>query len=107
MIGRRKWAAPEAAELSEDIAAEIDRHVARRIRQRRRQLGMTQQQLARIIGVAFQQAYKYEHGISRVSAGRLFHIARALRAPIAYFFSGERRRAPADAAPAAGGERAE
>ena len=47
---------------------------------------MTQQRLAQLIGVAFQQAHKYEHGISRISAGRLYHIATALDAPIAYFF---------------------
>jgi transcriptional regulator with XRE-family HTH domain len=50
---------------------------------------MTQQRLAQIIGVAFQQAHKYEHGLSRVSAGRLYHIATALEAPITYFFAAE------------------
>ena len=69
-----------------DFSREIDRRVARRIRQRRLRIGMTQQQLARSIGVAFQQAHKYERGISRVSAGRLYHIATALAAPIAWFF---------------------
>src|SRR5205085_2759162 len=64
----------------------IDRRVARRIRARRLRNGITLQTLAQDIGVAFQQAHKYERGQSRVSAGRLFHIARALGAPITYFF---------------------
>jgi transcriptional regulator with XRE-family HTH domain len=68
--------------------AAIDDHVGGRIRERRIMLGLTQQQLAEMIGVTFQQAYKYERGINRVSAGRLFEIARALSAPITYFFEG-------------------
>jgi transcriptional regulator with XRE-family HTH domain len=67
----------------------IHLHVASRIRQRRRQVGMTQQQLARLIGVAFQQIHKYEHGLSRVSADRLYQIATALDAPVSYCFSVE------------------
>jgi transcriptional regulator with XRE-family HTH domain len=51
-------------------------------------LGLTQQQLAEVIGVTYQQAHKYERGINRVSAGRLFEIARALSAPIMYFYEG-------------------
>jgi transcriptional regulator with XRE-family HTH domain len=71
--------------LSEPAKA-IDLRVARRIRERRQRIGMTQQKLAQMIGVAFQQAHKYEHGLSRVSAGRLFQIATALGVPIVYFF---------------------
>jgi transcriptional regulator with XRE-family HTH domain len=69
-----------------ELARLIDLRVARRIRERRLSLGMTQQRLAEIIGVTFQQAHKYERSLSRISAGRLYHIAAALRAPIAYFF---------------------
>ena len=54
----------------------IDDHVGARIRERRIMLGLTQQQLAEMIGVTYQQAHKYERGINRVSAGRLFEIAR-------------------------------
>jgi transcriptional regulator with XRE-family HTH domain len=75
--------------MSQNFARMIDRRVARRIRERRLHLGMTQHQLARILGVAFQQAHKYERGISRVSAGRLFHIATALGTPIEYFFAAD------------------
>ena len=56
--------------------ASIDDHVGARIRERRIMLGLTQQQLAEMIGVTYQQAHKYERGINRVSAGRLFEIAR-------------------------------
>jgi transcriptional regulator with XRE-family HTH domain len=51
-------------------------------------LGLTQQQLADLIGVTYQQAHKYERGINRVSAGRLFQIARALGVPVGTFFDG-------------------
>jgi len=66
----------------------VDDHVGGRIRDRRIMLGLTQQQLAEMIGVTYQQAHKYERGINRVSAGRLFEIARALSAPITYFYEG-------------------
>src|SRR2546430_1106590 len=68
--------------------ATIDDHVGSRIRERRIMLGLTQQQLAEIIGVTYQQAHKYERGINRVSAGRLFQIARALGVPVGTFFEG-------------------
>ena len=72
--------------MGPEFARNIDLRVARRIRERRIEAGMTQQRLAQLIGVAFQQAHKYEHGISRITAGRLFHIANALETPITYFF---------------------
>jgi transcriptional regulator with XRE-family HTH domain len=68
--------------------AEIDDYVGQRIRERRIMLGLTQQQLAEMIGVTYQQAHKYERGINRVSAGRLFEIARVLSVPIGYFYEG-------------------
>ena len=57
-----------------------------RIRQRRIMLGLTQQQMAELIGVTYQQAHKYETGINRISAGRLYQIAQALGVEIGYFF---------------------
>jgi len=68
--------------------AAVDDHVGGRIRERRIMLGLTQQQLAEMIGVTYQQAHKYERGINRVSAGRLFEIACVLNAPITYFYEG-------------------
>jgi transcriptional regulator with XRE-family HTH domain len=67
---------------------DIDRHVGARVRERRIMLGLTQQQLADLIGVTYQQAHKYERGINRVSAGRLFEIAQVLGVPVSYFFDG-------------------
>jgi transcriptional regulator with XRE-family HTH domain len=65
---------------------DVDSYVSQRIRQRRIMLGLTQQQMAELIGVTYQQAHKYETGINRISAGRLYQIAQALGVDIAYFF---------------------
>lgn len=70
------------------VADEADAHIGRRIRERRLMLGLSQQQLAKTIGVTYQQAHKYETGVNRVSAGRLFRIAEALDAPVAWFYDG-------------------
>lgn len=67
---------------------DTDRHVGARVRERRIMLGFTQQQLADLIGVTYQQAHKYERGINRISAGRLFEIAHVLNVPVNYFFEG-------------------
>jgi transcriptional regulator with XRE-family HTH domain len=67
---------------------DVDRYVGSRIRERRVMLGLSQQQMAHLIGVTYQQAHKYERGINRISAGRLFEIARVLRVPVSYFFEG-------------------
>jgi transcriptional regulator with XRE-family HTH domain len=69
-------------------AQDIDRHVGQRIRERRLALGLTQQELANLIGVTYQQAHKYERGVNRISAGRLHKVAQILNVPIAYFFEG-------------------
>jgi len=67
---------------------DIERHVGQRIRERRTMLGLTQQQLADLIGVTYQQAHKYERGINRVSAGRLYELATVLGVDVGYFFPG-------------------
>ena len=69
-------------------AQDIDRHVAARIRERRIMLGLTQQQMAELIGVTYQQAHKYEKGMNRVAAGRLYSIAQALGVDVSYFYEG-------------------
>lgn len=66
----------------------IDEFVGSRIRDRRISLGLTQQNMAKMIGVTYQQAHKYERGINRISAGRLYNIAKALNVPISYFYDG-------------------
>lgn len=65
---------------------DLERHVGQRIRQRRIMLGLTQQEMARLIGITYQQAHKYERGINRVSAGRLYYIANVLQVDIRYFY---------------------
>src|SRR6476619_355800 len=65
-----------------------DRHVGDRIRERRIMLGLTQQQMADLIGVTYQQAHKYERGINRIAGGRLYTIAQALGVEVAFFFEG-------------------
>jgi transcriptional regulator with XRE-family HTH domain len=69
-------------------AQDVDRHVGARMRERRVMLGLTQQQMAELIGVTYQQAHKYEKGINRVAAGRLYKIAQALGVEVSYFFEG-------------------
>ncbi len=51
-------------------------------------LGLSQQQMAELIGVTYQQAHKYERGINRISAGRLFQIAQVLKVPVSFFYDG-------------------
>lgn len=66
----------------------VDAHVGKRIRHRRWMVGMTQQQLADKVGIKFQQIQKYETGMNRVSASRLWDIADALGVQISFFFEG-------------------
>lgn len=74
---------------------DVDQQVAATLRQRRIMLGLTQQQLAELIGVTYQQAHKYETGVNRLSAGRLYHMAQALGVGVEYFFQGVGESAPA------------
>lgn len=66
----------------------VDVHVGKRMRHRRWMNGTTQQQLAEKVGIKFQQIQKYETGMNRVSASRLWDIAHALGVPVAFFFEG-------------------
>jgi len=66
----------------------VDVHVGKRIRHRRWMVGMTQQQLAQRVGIKFQQIQKYETGMNRVSASRLWDIVDALDVPVSFFFEG-------------------
>ncbi len=70
------------------MATDIDLHLGRRLRRRRRLLGLTQQQLALQVGVRFQQVQKYECGANRISAARLWELAEALETPVSYFYDG-------------------
>lgn len=70
------------------MSSDIDLHVGRRLRRRRRLLGFTQQSLAEQVGIRFQQIQKYECGANRVSAARLFELSEALSVPVQYFYEG-------------------
>jgi transcriptional regulator with XRE-family HTH domain len=81
--------------MSEEIAerperdsrpSPIDIHVGSRVRLRRTLLGMSQERLGDALGLTFQQVQKYERGVNRVGASRLFDISRVLDVPISYFF---------------------
>jgi transcriptional regulator with XRE-family HTH domain len=64
----------------------VDAHVGARLRLRRMLLGMSQEKLARTIGLSFQQVQKYECGNNRIGAGRLYDLARALDVPVSFFY---------------------
>lgn len=66
----------------------VDIHVGKRIRHRRWMLSMTQQQLAEAVGIKFQQIQKYETGMNRVSASRLWDIACAMDVDVSFMFDG-------------------
>ncbi len=64
----------------------VDTHVGSRVRLRRMLLGMSQERLGESMGLTFQQVQKYEKGVNRIGASRLFQIARILDVPIQFFF---------------------
>lgn len=66
----------------------VDEFIGERIRQRRVMLGLTQEHLAVALGISYQQVQKYETGANRVSAGRLYEIARCLGIGVSHFFDG-------------------
>nr|WP_041317894.1 helix-turn-helix transcriptional regulator [Hyphomicrobium nitrativorans] len=71
----------------------IDAHVGTRVRLRRMLLGMSQEKLGEHLGLTFQQVQKYEKGVNRIGASRLFDLARVLGVPVQFFYD----QAPADA----------
>ncbi len=73
----------------------IDVHVGARVRLRRNLLGLTLETLAKAVGVTYQQLQKYEKGVNRVGASRLFNLSRVLDVPVSFFFE--------DLSPAAAG----
>lgn len=66
----------------------VDVYVGSRVRLRRTMLGMSQEKLGELLGLTFQQVQKYERGTNRVSASRLYDLARVLQVPISHFFEG-------------------
>lgn len=76
----------EGAVERESRPSPIDVHVGTRIRLRRTLLGMSQERLGEALGLTFQQVQKYERGVNRVGASRLFDLSRVLDVPISFFF---------------------
>jgi len=66
----------------------VDLHVGGRVRMRRKMLGLSQERLADALKLTFQQVQKYERGANRVSASKLYEMARTLQVPVSYFFEG-------------------
>ena len=71
-----------------NIARRVDAYVGARIRERRATMGFTQENLAFALEISYQQVQKYEAGTNRVSAGRLYEIARKLDVGVPYFYEG-------------------
>lgn len=66
----------------------VDKHVGERVRLRRIMLKMSQTELGNKIGVTFQQLQKYEKGVNRIGASRLYQMAQILNVPPGFFFEG-------------------
>jgi transcriptional regulator with XRE-family HTH domain len=66
----------------------VDKHVGGRVRLRRREIGMTQEELAERLGITYQQIQKYEKGTNRIGASRLHQVAGVLGVPVPWFFFG-------------------
>src|ERR1700744_3100536 len=66
----------------------VDAQVGNRVRIRRMLIGMSQEKLGDLLGLTFQQVQKYEKGVNRIGAGRLFEMSRILGVPIDFFYDG-------------------
>src|SRR6195952_3944680 len=66
----------------------IDIQVGSRVRIRRMLIGMSQERLGDLLGLTFQQVQKYEKGVNRIGAGRLFEVSRILNEPVDFFYEG-------------------
>lgn len=78
----------------ERTANALDRRIGQRVRARRLEIGMSQERLAELLGITFQQVQKYEKGVNRIAASRLFDISSALDLPVGSFFEGVLGRGP-------------
>lgn len=83
---QREPSMPDREALGE-LANRVDQQVGLSIKNRRQQRGVTQQELARALGISYQQVQKYENGTNRISAGRLYILAKALNITVGDFFS--------------------
>jgi transcriptional regulator with XRE-family HTH domain len=76
------------ANLAKKQTNPIDIQVGNRVRIRRMLIGMSQERLGGLLGLTFQQVQKYEKGVNRIGAGRLFEVARILNVPVDFFYEG-------------------
>jgi len=74
--------------LPDGTANPIDIYVGNRIQLRRKLLGLSQEKLAEMLGITFQQVQKYEKGMNRIGASRLWDMSNILDVPVSFFFSG-------------------
>jgi transcriptional regulator with XRE-family HTH domain len=72
----------------ERLANAVDEHIGKRVKARRLAIDLSQEKLADLVGVTFQQIQKYENGVNRVAASRLWEMAKALGVPVQYFYEG-------------------
>lgn len=86
--GRNLGTVKRSDQLGRGMKNPVDLHIGQRVRHRRWLTGMTQQDLAESIGIRFQQVQKYESGANRISAARLWEIARALGVEVSFFYGG-------------------
>ena len=85
---QRKLSRRKGITLPKKKANPVDAHVGYRVRLRRVLIGMSQERLGELLGLTFQQVQKYERGINRIGAGRLYEVAEILDVPISFFYEG-------------------
>lgn len=73
---------------------DIDGYVGKRLKQRRTIMGLSQEAVAKAVGITFQQVQKYEKGSNAMNANRLFEFSSFMGVPVAYFFEGIEAKAP-------------
>jgi transcriptional regulator with XRE-family HTH domain len=74
------------AKVPKKQANPVDAHVGHRVRLRRMLVGMSQERLGELLGLTFQQVQKYEKGVNRIGAGRLYELAGILGVPVSFFY---------------------
>jgi transcriptional regulator with XRE-family HTH domain len=92
----------EGEERNARRANPIDAHVGSRVRMRRMLLGMSQEKLGELLGLTFQQVQKYEKGVNRIGASRLFDLSHVLGVPIQFFYDDAPESANSDSGMRAG-----
>lgn len=64
----------------------VDMHVGGRLRLRRTLLGLSQEKLGEAVGLTFQQIQKYERGVNRIGASRMYDLSQILDVPVSFFY---------------------